>query len=66
MKRIDFVMMLRPGKQGTTGQLLEACDREPECNFSGVKAFMQEIVRRIESGEITWNKEAGSFWPIDE
>ena len=55
-----------PGKQGTAGQLLEACDDEPECNFNSINAFMQEIVRRIESGKITWNENAGSFWPVDE
>ena len=55
-----------PGKQGTPGQLLEACDGEPEYNSNSIKAFMQEIIRKIESGEIVWNENAGSFWPVDE
>ena len=53
-----------PGEQGTPDQLLESCDGEPECNFNSIKAFMQEIIRRIESGEIIWNENAGSFWPV--
>ena len=53
-----------PGEQGTLGQLLESCDGEPECNFNSIIAFMQEIIRRIESGEIIWNENAGSFWPV--
>lgn len=55
-----------PGAQGTPGQLLESCDGQPECNFSGIKKFMNEVVRRIESEEIKWNENAGSFWPADE
>lgn len=55
-----------PGAQGTVGQLLESCDGLPECNYSGIKEFMVDIVRKIESGEIIWNENAGSFWPVDE
>ena len=55
-----------PGEQGTTGQLLESCDGEPECNFSGIKEFMNYLVKRIETGEVKWNEYTGSFWPVDE
>ena len=51
-----------PGQRGTMGQILEACDGEPECNFNGIKAFIEDITNRISTGEIAWNKEAGSFW----
>ena len=57
---------LDPGAQGVLGQLLESCDGEPECNFSGIKVFMEETVRKIEAGEIIWRENAGSFWPVDE
>jgi len=55
-----------PGAQGTSGQLLDACDGQPECNYSGIKEFITEIIRKIEVGEIQWNENAGSFWPVDE
>ncbi len=56
---------LDPGVQGVKGQLLESCDGEPECNYSGVKIFIEDVVRKIEAGEIIWNENAGSFWPAD-
>ncbi len=53
-----------PGVQGTPGQLLEACDGEPECKFSSIKEFMTEVIRKIEAGVIKWNETAGSFWHV--
>ncbi|NNC66649.1 MAG: SMI1/KNR4 family protein [Gammaproteobacteria bacterium] len=54
-----------PGAKGTPGQLLDACDGQPECNYSGIKEFMTEVIRKIEAGEMKWNEDAGSFWPVD-
>lgn len=54
-----------PGQQGTMGQILEACDGEPECNFNGIKEFVEDITNRISTGKIAWNKEAGSFWETE-
>jgi cell wall assembly regulator SMI1 len=50
-----------PGKQGTPGQLLEVCDGETECRFSGVKAFITDITNRISTGQIGWDEESGCF-----
>ena len=55
-----------PGAKGTPGQLLDACDGQSECNYSGIKEFMTEVIRKIVVGEIIWNENAGSFWPVDE
>ena len=55
-----------PGAQGTVGQLLESCDGEPECNYNGIQAFMNDVIRKIEAGKIKWNETAGSFWPASE
>lgn len=54
-----------PGVLGVAGQLLESCDGEPECNYNSIKVFVEDIVRKIETGEIIWNESAGSFWPAD-
>jgi len=55
-----------PGKQGTPGQLIEACDGEPECRYSGVDAFITDITNRISTGQIAWDEESGCFWETDE
>ena len=55
-----------PGKQGTPGQLIEACDGGTECRFSGVNAFITDITSRISTGQIGWDEESGCFWETDE
>lgn len=57
---------LDPGKTGTVGQLLEACDGEPECRFSGIREFVTDLNKRIANGELTWDDEAGTFQETDE
>ena len=39
-----------PGAKGTPGQLLDSCDGQPECNYSGIKEFITEVIRKIEAG----------------
>lgn len=57
---------LDPGKQGQSGQILDACDGETECHFASIKEFISDINRRISSAEIAWDEDAGSFEEIDE
>ena len=55
-----------PGKQGSIGQLLDACDGEPECNFKSIKNLLESITNRIASGEIAWDEDSGGFEEMDE
>lgn len=55
-----------PGKHGTPGQLIEVCDGETECRYSGVKAFIADITHRISTGQIDWDEESGCFWETDK
>ena len=57
---------LDPGKAGTVGQLLEACDGEPECHFNGIREFVADLNKRIANGELAWDDEAGAFQQTDE
>ena len=57
---------LDPGQLGVPGQIIEACDGEKECHFSGIKEFISDINHRISVGNIAWNEEAGSFWETND
>jgi cell wall assembly regulator SMI1 len=53
------------GKTGTAGQLLEACDGEPECRFNGIREFVADLNKRIANGELARDAEAGTFQDTD-
>ena len=55
-----------PGKQGIPGQLIEACDGDTECRFSGVKEFFADITNRISTGQIEWDNGSACFWETDD
>jgi len=52
---------LDPGKEGVHGQILESCDGETQCEFAGIREFLADISKRISSGKIVWDEEAGCF-----
>ena len=56
-----LLLDLDPGREGVYGQILESCDGENECEFTGVRTFLADISQRISSGEIAWDEEAGCF-----
>ena len=55
-----------PGKQGAVGQLLEACEGEPELQSNSIKEFLENITNKIASGEIAWDTDAGGFVEMDD
>jgi len=55
-----------PGRQGTMGQIIESCDGDTECRFSGIKEFIADITDRISAGQIAWDQDSGCFWETDE
>lgn len=55
-----------PGQQGTPGQLLEACDGEPDCRYRGIREFLADLTRKIAEGELAWDEDAGCFMETDE
>ena len=57
---------LDPGKEGTVGQLLEACDGDIALRFAGVRDFLADLDERIANGELAWDDEAGAFQQTDE
>lgn len=52
---------LDPGKRGVYGQILESCEGETECEFSGIHEFLADVAKRISNGKIAWDEEAGCF-----
>lgn len=54
---IDF----DPGREGVYGQILESCDGEAECKYTGIREFLTDISRRISNGEIAWDDDSGCF-----
>lgn len=57
---------LDPGRQGVYGQILEFCDGDTECKFASIREFLADISRRISSGEIAWDDDAGCFQETNE
>ena len=55
-----------PGKKGVKGQLLEACDGEPNFIFKSLQEFLEATTKRIASGEIAWDETSGGFQQMDE
>ena len=50
-----------PGRKGVAGQILEACDGEPECRYGSLHEMLADVVDRIANGRLAWDHEAGSF-----
>lgn len=57
---------LDPGSEGSYGQILESSEGDTECRFANIREFLIDISRRISSGEITWDDDAGCFGETTE
>ena len=60
------ILDMDPGRRGMVGQIIEACDGDIECRFSGIKEFIVDITNRISTGQIAWDEDSGGFWDTDE
>lgn len=52
---------LDPGTGGTLGQMIEACDGEPECQFPSLDALLCDALLSINNGELSWDRDAGCW-----
>ncbi len=52
---------LDPGQQGTYGQIIEACDGEPEFVAKSFREFFARLVNDIQSGALSWNHKYSGF-----
>lgn len=60
------ILDMDPGRRGMVGQIIEACDGDTECRFSGIKEFIVDITNRISTGQMAWDEDSGGFWDTDE
>lgn len=52
---------LDPGQQGTCGQLIAACDGEPEFVARSFREFFAKLLNDIQYGTLTWDHDDGGF-----
>lgn len=52
---------LDPGQQGTYGQIIAACDGEPEFVAKSFREFFAKLVNDIQSGNLHWDHKYGGF-----